>query len=155
MTQIACDYVAVYPFRLRGGVPRYLMLQRAPTAYLPGIWQCVTGAIEPGETAVQAALRELREETGLAPTALWSAGIVGAFYDVKRDSVQLSPNFAACVPDQPIRLSGEHCDHRWVDLETAIHLALWQCQKDAYRWIHEHVATTGEVHPYYCIELPQ
>jgi 8-oxo-dGTP pyrophosphatase MutT (NUDIX family) len=30
-----------------------------------GFWQPVTGSVEPGETAAEAALREAREETGL------------------------------------------------------------------------------------------
>jgi len=32
-----------------------------------GSWETVHGTIEPGETPVQASLRELREETGLVP----------------------------------------------------------------------------------------
>ncbi|MBX2836912.1 MAG: dihydroneopterin triphosphate diphosphatase [Gammaproteobacteria bacterium] len=34
---------------------------------LPDFWQSITGSVEPGETFEQAALRELKEETGLAP----------------------------------------------------------------------------------------
>ncbi len=43
-------------------------------------WQSVTGALEHGETALHAAQRELREETGLASDAdLEDAGIVNRF----------------------------------------------------------------------------
>lgn len=39
-----------------------LLLERADR---PGFWQSVTGSIEPGETLWDAAVREVREETGL------------------------------------------------------------------------------------------
>lgn len=41
---------------------RVLLLERADG---PGLWQSVTGSLDPGETPAQAAVRELREETGL------------------------------------------------------------------------------------------
>ncbi len=48
-----------------------LLLERTQT--LVGEWCQVSGSIEEGETAWQAALRELNEETGLKPGALYSA----------------------------------------------------------------------------------
>ena len=41
---------------------RVLLLERADG---PGLWQSVTGSLDPGETPARAAVRELREETGL------------------------------------------------------------------------------------------
>jgi dATP pyrophosphohydrolase len=39
-----------------------LLLERADA---PGFWQSVTGSQDPGETLVETAIREVREETGL------------------------------------------------------------------------------------------
>jgi dihydroneopterin triphosphate diphosphatase len=45
----------------------------------PGWWQSVTGSLEPGETPWDAAVRELQEETGLAPDGLVDLGIRQSF----------------------------------------------------------------------------
>ena len=47
---------------------KVLLLRRSQSAlWAPGWWNCPGGYMEPGETPLEAALRELREETGLVP----------------------------------------------------------------------------------------
>jgi 8-oxo-dGTP pyrophosphatase MutT (NUDIX family) len=43
---------------------RYLMIRRAAGVVAPGTWCFVGGAVEPGESQAQAAVREFREEVG-------------------------------------------------------------------------------------------
>lgn len=48
-----------------------LMLRRGPTApWRPGYWNLPGGQLDPGETPEEAAIRELREETGLQVQSL-------------------------------------------------------------------------------------
>lgn len=65
--EIRCSMVSVVVLRGAGDATRVLLLQRAGK-YLHGVWSYVAGHIEAGETAAQAARRELAEETGLART---------------------------------------------------------------------------------------
>ena len=65
---------------------RVLMLRRATT--LQGEWCQVAGKIEAGETAWQAAVREIEEETALVPTSLYSAEILEQFYEIDKDSFE-------------------------------------------------------------------
>jgi 8-oxo-dGTP pyrophosphatase MutT (NUDIX family) len=55
---------------------RVLVIQRGPSARMPGYWAPLSGTIEPGETQEEALVREVREEVGLrvAPGAkVWES----------------------------------------------------------------------------------
>ena len=83
--QIYVRVVDVYPYRRATDEPEFLLLRRSADAAYAGQWRMVGGKIEPGEAAWQAALRELREETGLAPAALWSVPSANVFYEWRRE----------------------------------------------------------------------
>jgi dATP pyrophosphohydrolase len=114
----------------RGG--EILMMRRAEPS---GFWQSVTGSLEPRERPVQAALREILEETGLAR----SAGVLIDLDQVVRFPIlptwrsRYAPGvhynrehwFAFGLPDRrPIRLNRtEHRHYRWLPLGRAVCLA--------------------------------
>ena len=85
--------------------------------------------INNNEKAYDAAIRELREETGLYPTKIWTIDQVNNYYDPKYDKVFLIPVFGAEVNKKDIELSSEHTDHYWGSVESVKKKMLWNQQK--------------------------
>jgi dATP pyrophosphohydrolase len=123
--------VDVWPYRLRGGEAEFLMLHRVAEDD-PPFWQGVSGWIEPDEAPHLTALRELREETGLAAEALFTVDAVFDLYQWRRGTIETIVPFAALVADglDPI-LSHEHDDWRWVSLGSALELLPYEPQRRA------------------------
>lgn len=89
---------------------------------LDGEWFHVAGRIEMGETAWQAALRELEEETGLTPQKFYSAEICDQFYSHQIDAIMLFPVFVAMIAEgDVVTLNEEHSEYKWVTKEEAEH----------------------------------
>lgn len=115
MTSIRVSLVDVYVLRGAEEALECLVLRRAAGGRCPGSWESVHGHIEGGEHPAGAAVRELREETGLAPLRLYNLSRVEAFYQHRADEVALVPVFAAFVAaDSSVRLSAEHDRYEWL-----------------------------------------
>lgn len=119
MLPIRCEMVSVLALRGSGADTEVLLLRRA-SEYLHGAWSYVAGHIEAGETAWQAAHRELREETGLVPTRLYATSFCEQFYDAGHECIAVVPAFVARIaPGAHVQLNGEHSDYRWLSMQDA------------------------------------
>src|SRR6476646_7873966 len=88
--------IDVYLISPRANGWRILTLQRARTTRCPLAWETVHGRIEPGEEPEEAAVREVREETGLEVQRLYNV-CVQPFFLHKTHTVELAVVFAAFV----------------------------------------------------------
>ena len=144
MPKIKSNRIAVYVYRKTPAGPEFLQLLRAPgQGDYGGIWSIVYGGIKSGETAVEAALRELREETGLKPAAFHQVEFLEMFYHRGRDRVNVLPVFAAAAPrNHKVVLNDEHTDFRWVPSADVEKSFLWRVQRQAIAIITEDIISS-------------
>ena len=136
-TLVKVRVVDTYVFRkIRNGY-KFLMLKRAETKIYEHLWQGVAGKIEKGETAWQAAVRELKEETGLTPKRMFIADHVSTFYEENGDLINLVPVFGIETETKRITLSSEHSEYKWMDFEDAERTLAWNGQKKGIRTVYE------------------
>ena len=141
VTRFLCTHVEVYVFRRRGRRVEFLALRRAPTRrHLPGIWQPVTGKRTGRETPIGAALREVREETGLVPRRWWALESPTLYYDPAEDAMRVLPLFAAEVgARETVEISEEHDRWRFLSPAGAAARFLWQAQRAAVATVRREV----------------
>jgi 8-oxo-dGTP pyrophosphatase MutT (NUDIX family) len=114
------------PYRLTAAVyamrdGQILLLERA-RGMMIGFWSVPGGFVDPGETPQEAAVRELFEEAGLAPTGpLW---LVTAVSLKGYGRHLLSLRYACQCDAGEVRLSHEHSGWSWMDPDVyrATHL---------------------------------
>jgi dihydroneopterin triphosphate diphosphatase len=83
----------------------------------------VTGKINNGEKAYEAAMREVREETGLMLDRLYVADAVETCYMKSTDKIHLIPVFVAFIDSLSVEVKlslDEHDDYEWVAYDVAL-----------------------------------
>jgi dATP pyrophosphohydrolase len=136
MTEIRAGVVDVFVIRETPDGWRVLALRRAPTVRCPGAWEVVHGSIEVGERPEEAAVRELREETGLACERLYNV-TVHAFYLHRAGTIQLAVVFAAFVDASAEAQAGpEHDALEWLTVEQAEARFHWPSARRHLRDVH-------------------
>ncbi len=104
-------------FRREKGEVLFLLIKNAEH----GHWDFPKGHIDEGEDEISAALRETREECGIAEPRL-----LPGFREVIGYTVKSGPKeavyFLAESPTDRVALSSEHTDYRWLPLRKALSL---------------------------------
>jgi dATP pyrophosphohydrolase len=127
--------VEVAVFVTRKSDAEVLIVHRSPEQ--GGYWHVVAGGVEPAETVVEAAERELQEETGLVAKVTGGFDVI-EYVDVltkePADRTSHDPRVAEIAvtcfhvnaPDEwEPKLDWEHDRHRWCDPEEAFDSLRW------------------------------
>jgi 8-oxo-dGTP pyrophosphatase MutT (NUDIX family) len=128
---LRCRAVAAAIIAGKGAAARILALRRAGP-YAGGAWGLVTGSIEPGETAIEAALREIAEETGLRAANLFTSGLTETFYLGPENVLELMPVFVTLMA-APVAVTLDQGSnaYRWCDRAEALDLFSFAGQRRA------------------------
>src|SRR4051794_13764944 len=105
------DMVTVFVVRptADGQSHEFLQLHRAAADYMGATWQIIRGGVDADESYIEAALREMREESGLSPRELYRLDSVESFFTAVDDTLWHSVAFCALVErGQNVRLNEEH-----------------------------------------------
>jgi 8-oxo-dGTP pyrophosphatase MutT (NUDIX family) len=120
-----------------------------------GTWQIVRGGVNADETYVAAALREMREESGLCPGELYRLDSVESFYLQADDTLWNSVAFCALIDrDQQIQLNDEHDDLRWIPRSQIEKQTLWSSELRLLADLKRTILDDGPAKPYLRIDLP-
>ena len=103
---------------MRGPRRMYLVLR-----YAAGHWDLAKGKREPGESDVQAALREVMEETGISDVSLhegFARSIEYEFMDGSDAVHKTVTFFLGETRTRDVTLSDEHQDYAWQEYGDAV-----------------------------------
>jgi dATP pyrophosphohydrolase len=116
----------------------FLLLKRN-SPFLDNQWLYIAGGIEERETAVEAVLRELKEETGLILRKLYSADKCEVFYFAKEDIIRVAPIFFGIVDyEARVVLNNEHSEYAWLPFEEALERLALPMQQEVLTHINKY-----------------
>ena len=149
-------FVSTLVLRPTGDGHQVLMGKRTPGEYLGGTWQLITGAIEPGEAAWQAVLREVREEACLDVLQLWRLPRLTQFYAPSMEALCFAPMFAAMVSADALEVCNpEHTELAWLSFADAYDRMMWPADRAALAEVQELILNRSPAEEQLRIPLPQ
>lgn len=126
----------VIVFKRVEGKPLFLLLKRQPDR--GGFWQPVTGGVDEGEVFLEAAKRELLEETGIGGVLQWFEEVHYFEFESIGFGWTKEYVFAAQVGEaQEAVISDEHSQMRWCSLPEALDLLKYESNRVGFRKVGE------------------
>ena len=122
-------------FRKHGSDVKYLLLH-----YLAGHWDFSKGHVEENETEQETALRELKEETGIADAGIFPGFRHEVSYYFKQHSQTIFKEvvyFLAETNAKEVAISDEHIGYGWLSYENAMKKMTFRNSKDMLEKAHE------------------
>ena len=116
-------------FSIKYSVNVFFLLLR----YSAGHWDFPKGNIEDGEDEVQAACREIREETGIENVVFLEGFNKKVEYNYRRHRNVIHKEvvfFLAKTDSQRVILSNEHIAYSWTDFDSALAKLTYMTAKD-------------------------
>ena len=144
MADVTVRVVDCYVYRQTDDGLEFLLMKRNLNKIYEHLWQGVAGKIEDGETAPEAAIRELKEETGFDPVKVFVADHISRFYEVHGDRINLVPVFGIEVNSDEVILSEEHIDFKWVTIKEALNTLVWNGQKEGIQTVRDMVISDDD-----------
>ncbi len=77
-----------------------------------GIWETLSGRVEPGESPLEAVVRETYEESGLRP--VFDPAPVAAYSAFRNENPMIVIVYAGFSANDEVCLTDEHDEYRWV-----------------------------------------
>lgn len=112
-------------YREAAGVRRYLLLQNA------GRWDFPKGGVEKGESELQTAIREVKEETGLEVRLVPGfRKVIEYFYRRGGKNIHKQVAYHLAIADhERVKISFEHQSYGWFPYEEAVERASYDNSK--------------------------
>jgi 8-oxo-dGTP pyrophosphatase MutT (NUDIX family) len=150
MIEFKSNTIQAHIAALDNGEPKYLVIQRSSHVKLyPNIWQVVTGTIETNETALQTAIREVKEETGIVTQDIWTIPYITQFFDPYRNIIHASPVFGFLTDiNTEILLSAEHQAYKWLPMDEISKVLPLPSHVEGTKTFHEYILKSKNISLY-------
>lgn len=129
--------ILAIPYRITDGTPLYCVFRRADYDQ----WQFIAGGGEDDETPVQAAKREIFEESGIVADSITELKSmchipVDIFpkrhlYNWAADTYVIPEYSFGFICNDDIKLSNEHTEYAWLTYEEALKKLQWDSNRTA------------------------